>query len=196
MAAPSGKVVIVGNTGIGKTCLLISFTKSQFPSSSVPAALDEFRHTHTVDGTAVELLMADTNGDTDQDRLRPLSYVDAKVVLLAFSVADAASLSEAKSRWAPEVAYHCAKTPLFLVGLKTDLKDDAEVRKRAAALATELGAAKYFECSSKEQRGLKEIFDEAARCVLKAPASAPQQPFAPPIAKGKGRRGGGGCVIL
>jgi len=194
MAAPSGKVVIVGNTGIGKTCLLISFTKSQFPSSSVPAALDEFRHTHTVDGTAVELLLADTNAEPDQDRLRPLSYVDAKVVLLAFSVADASSLNEMKSRWAHEATYHCPKTPLFLVGLKSDLKDDAELRKRAAALATELGAAKYFECSAKEKRGLKEIFDEAARCVLKAPVTAPQQPFAPPIAKGKGRRGG--CVIM
>lgn len=67
----------------------------------------------------------------------------------------------------------------MLVGTKLDLRDDEETisklteRKQApiaysqgVALAREIGAVKYLECSALTQKGLKNAFDEAIRAVL------------------------------
>lgn len=82
-------------------------------------------------------------------------------------------------QWFPEVSHHCPNTPIILVGTKLDLRDDAKTleklkdRKLAPitypqglAMAKEIGAVKYLECSALTQKGLKNVFDEAIRAVL------------------------------
>ena len=69
--------------------------------------------------------------------------------------------------------------PFILVGTKLDLRNDPDTiarlqQKRRApvnteegeALAHELGAYKYIECSALTQQGLKGVFDDAIRCVI------------------------------
>lgn len=82
----------------------------------------------------------------------------------------------------PEITYHNPTTPFLLVGLKIDLRDDAEILEKLAArqlkpitvkvakqLARELGAVEYLECSALTQEGLKNVFDEAIRAALNPP---------------------------
>lgn len=79
----------------------------------------------------------------------------------------------------PIPQHHAPGAPFILVGTKLDLRNDPDTinrlsQKRGApvtpeqgeALATELGAYKYVECSALTQQGLKQVFDEAIRCVL------------------------------
>ena len=74
---------------------------------------------------------------------------------------------------------HHPTTPIILVGTKLDLRDDQETDDKlrekglsaitypqAQAMAREIGAVKYLECSAKTQSGLKAVFDEAIRAVL------------------------------
>ncbi|TKC49481.1 hypothetical protein EI555_006532 [Monodon monoceros] len=81
--------------------------------------------------------------------------------------------------WYPEVRHHCPNTPIILVGTKLDLRDDKDTIKKlkekeltpitylqGLAMAKEIGAVKYLECSALTQRGLKTVFDEAIRAVL------------------------------
>ncbi|MBN3289304.1 RAC2 protein, partial [Polypterus senegalus] len=111
-----------------------------------------------VDSKPVNLGLWDTAGQEDYDRLRPLSYPQT---------------------WYPEVRHHCPSTPIILVGTKLDLRDEKETieklkEKKLApitypqglALAKEIDAVKYLECSALTQRGLKTVFDEAIRAVL------------------------------
>ena len=58
----------------------------------------------------------------DYDRLRPLSYPQTDVFLLAFSVDNPASLANITSKWYPEVKHHCPHTPCLLVGCKSGKK--------------------------------------------------------------------------
>uniref|UniRef100_A0A3B4TBJ9 Rac family small GTPase 2 n=1 Tax=Seriola dumerili TaxID=41447 RepID=A0A3B4TBJ9_SERDU len=82
-------------------------------------------------------------------------------------------------QWYPEVRHHCPSTPIILVRTKLDLRDEKETieklkEKKLApitypqglALAKEIDAVKYLECSALTQRGLKTVFDEAIRAVL------------------------------
>ena len=91
-------------------------------------------------------------------------------------------------QWFPEVSHHCPSTPIILVGTKLDLREDKETveklkEKRLApitypqglAMAKEIGAVKYLECSALTQKGLKTVFDEAIRAVL-CPKPKPKKP--------------------
>jgi len=90
-----------------------------------------------------------------------------------------ASLDNVKRKWHPEVNHHCPNVPILLVGTKLDLRDDKEViqelkvrnqapikTEQGIAMAKQIGAVKYLECSALNQKGLKNVFDEAIRAVM------------------------------
>lgn len=86
------------------------------------------------------------------------------------------------------MSHHCPHTPIILVGTKLDLRDDAKTIEKlkdrrlspitytqGLAMAKEIGAGKYQECSALSQKGLKNVFDEAIRAVLCPRVKNPKQ---------------------
>merc|ERR1711916_213105 len=112
-------------------------------------------------------------------RLRPLSYPQTDVFLICYSVISSASFENVRTKWYPEVRHHAPGVPFILVGTKQDLFDEERQKggnkvvdeTQAAALANELQAYKSLRCSALTQNGLKNVFDDAIRCVLENSAS-------------------------
>lgn len=140
---------------------------------------DNYSANVQVDGKPISLGLWDTAGQEDYDRLRPLSYPQTDVFLITFSLVNPASFQNVKTKWVPELQHHCPGTPFLLVGTKLDLRDDQETIQKLAerkhapvtyaqgvAMAREIGAVKYVECSALTQKGLKNAFDESIRAVL------------------------------
>ncbi|KAF1945243.1 GTP-binding protein-like protein rho4 [Clathrospora elynae] len=176
----SKKLVVVGDGGCGKTCLLISYSSGNFPEKYVPTVFENYiTHTpHPPTGKMVELALWDTAGQEEYDRLRPLSYPETDVIFVCFAIDCPNSLENVMDKWYPEVLHFCPTTPLMLLGLKSDLrnkKNCIELLKtqgltpvtpeQGRAVAKKMDA-QYMECSSKEQDGVEDIFDMAVTMAV------------------------------
>jgi len=192
------KCVIVGDGAVGKTCLLISYCQNTFPSDYVPTVFDNYSAQVKVDNENINLGLWDTAGQEDYDRLRPLSYPQTDVFLVAFSLISRPSFENIKAKWYPELKHHAPGVPMILVGTKLDLRSDPDTIEKLRTksppsspitfeegldMAKAIGAAKYLECSALTMKGLKSVFDEAIKIVLRPPAA-------------KKKKKGNGCAIL
>lgn len=176
------KLVIVGDGACGKTCLLIVFSKDQFPEVYVPTVFENYVADIEVDNRQVELALWDTAGQEDYDRLRPLSYPDTDVILMSFSIDSPDSLENIPEKWTPEVKHFCPNVPIILVGNKKDLRHDPNTIKELAkmkqepvkteegqAMAIKIQAYDYIECSAKTKEGVRQVFETATRAALRKP---------------------------
>uniref|UniRef100_A0A8C0P324 Ras homolog family member C n=1 Tax=Canis lupus familiaris TaxID=9615 RepID=A0A8C0P324_CANLF len=183
MAAIRKKLVIVGDGACGKTCLLIVFSKDQFPEVCVPTVFENYVTDIEVDGKQGELALWDTAGQEDYDRLRPLSYPDTDVILMCFSINSPDSLENIPEKWTPEVKHSCPNVPITAVGNRRELakmKQEPVRSEEGRDMANRISAFGYLECSAKTKEGVREVFEMATRVGLQ-------------IQKNKRRRG---CPIL
>jgi Ras-related C3 botulinum toxin substrate 1 len=173
------KCVVIGDGAIGKTSMLVSYTRDSFEDDYIPTVFDNYSTALMLDGQPLAMNLWDTAGQEDFDRLRPLSYPSTDCFLVGFSVISRSSYNNISEKWIPELNHYCPNTPKVLVGTKIDLRDNREVIARLSErghspltfedgvrLAREIGAVKYVECSSLTQRGLKECFDTLARTAV------------------------------
>ena len=173
------KLVVIGDGAVGKTCLLISYANNRFPEDYIPTVFDNYVVNLTAGEQNIELGLWDTAGQEEYDRLRPLSYANANVFLVCFSVVNPVSYENVLAKWIPEVSHFCPNVPQILVGTKLDLRDDPVIRDKLSnqnqtpitteqgnELARKIKAIKYMECSAKTSQGLKAVFDEAVKAVL------------------------------
>ncbi|KDQ11742.1 hypothetical protein BOTBODRAFT_57290 [Botryobasidium botryosum FD-172 SS1] len=169
------KLVVVGDGGCGKTCLLIVYAENRFPEAYIPTVFENYVTEVQFEGKMIELALWDTAGQEEYDRLRPLSYPESDVILIVFSVDFPVSLANVQDKWYPEVAHFCENTPLVLVGTKIDLREDDQTKRmlgaqgttpvtsaQGEAVAKEIGAL-YMECSAKTGKGVHDVFN----CALK-----------------------------
>ena len=180
MSSTRKKLVIVGDSCVGKTEICLKLMSKLNPEMYVPTVVENCVIDVEVDGTEVELALWDTQGQEDSNHLRPLCYPDTDVVLLVFSVVEPDSLSNAAEMWFPEVKHFCPKAPIILLGYKTDLRKDAKILRKLSKMkqgpvlfemgehiANELNAVVYLECSKFTQDSeMEEILKEIAGASL------------------------------
>jgi len=212
------KLVVVGDGAVGKTSLLISYATGEFPKDYLPTVFENYTAQMKRGGEVILLHLWDTAGQEDYDRLRPLSYPNADVVLLCYSTINQASHDNIREKWAPEVHHYIPNIPHILVGTKVDLREDKIpdpttgkfeplTSEQGQQMAHEIGATKYMEVSSKTGKGVQEVFEEAVRLVLKDRENSERsrsqsvETGGPKSKTKKGKKGSNGkekegCVLL
>lgn len=146
------KIIILGESGVGKTCLSFRFCAGRFPhSTEATIGLDFREKIIELDGTRIKLQLWDTAG---QERFRksvtPHYYRGASAVVLVYDVTSAASLI-ALDHWIEELEYHGLgpKIPRILVGNKCD-QDDVAIKTEDAQRWADDRGMPLFETSAKD----------------------------------------------
>lgn len=168
----SVKCVLVGDSAVGKTALLVRFTSETFPDSYKPTVFENTGVEVYMDGVQISLGLWDTAGNDNFRQIRPRSYQQADVVLICYSVANPSSLASIQHKWIAEVRENLPKVPVLVVATQTDLREGVH---RASCIspmdgkrvAHEIQAKGYLECSSLSNRGVQQVFEYAVRTVVK-----------------------------
>ena len=159
------KVVLIGNSGEGKTCISQRYINDSFTNneqSTVGASY--FQKKLEIDGKSINLDIWDTAGQERYRSMGKMFYKDAFIVLFVYDITDKKSFLELKNVWYDEIKKTGEKhSVLAVVGNKSDLYlkeqvDEDEARK----WADDIGAI-YALVSAKEGDCINLLFDNVVK---------------------------------
>jgi small GTP-binding protein len=183
------RVVLVGDTQVGKTCILNRLTSGIFRENSSATVGAGFQtHVLSTPTGHVTMQIWDTAGQEKYRALAPMYYRSAKVAILCFDVTNANSFHALES-WAGELsAKGSEELHTIVAGNKADLADQRAVPRRAGQEFSEkVGAAVYIECSAKTGIGVIEVFTRAALLLESPPEDDPAVVTPKPLKAPEGR---------
>ena len=108
-----------------RSASLASLRRRAVPQDYVPTVFDNYSANVMVDGKPINLGLWDTAGQEDYDRLRPLSYPQTDVFLVAFSLISRPSFENVKAKWFPELKHHQPGIPMILVSVAAQRRRNA-----------------------------------------------------------------------
>ncbi|XP_067682310.1 cell division control protein 42 homolog [Haliotis asinina] len=166
---------IMGDDMVGKTSISESYAQKSFKENYEATVFDNYVVPLEVAGEEFVISMFDTAGKANFETLRSFTYRESEVLLLCFSTCDRETLTSINDLWMSELKRHSKhskqKRPVILVGTKIDLRfghEDSEVSTdEGVQLAKDIGADCYVECSARDQKGLKEVFQHVVFSALK-----------------------------
>ncbi|CAO3638249.1 unnamed protein product [Cunninghamella echinulata] len=171
---PTLKLLLIGNSNVGKSSLLLRFTDDTFlPQEEVSATIGvDFKVSlMEVDGRTYKLTIWDTAG---QERFRTLTssyYRGAQGVILVYDVSSRETF-DALSTWWNEVNTYCSSPDVIkmIVGNKVDKESSRVVTyQEGAELARKLQTL-FVECSAKTNFGVEEAFEELVTKIIETPS--------------------------
>lgn len=152
------KLVLLGNTNVGKTAILLRYVNNEFQPSTVPTVGASFttKRLPQTDGSVLKLELWDTAGQERYRSLIPMYYKDAAVAIVVYDVSSPESFLGAQE-WVQEVRIHANPDVLItLVGNKADL-NPAVLPADVSAFAQEHSLS-HYEMSAKTGAGVQEAF--------------------------------------
>ena len=160
------KYLIIGNSGVGKSCLLIRFTDDKYEEGYVTTIGVDFKiKTLIIEGKSVKLQIWDTAG---QERFRNIVssyYKGAHGIMMVYDITDLESFGYLDS-WIKEIEKNASKNVYkILVGNKSDLKNRKITFEKGKEFAN-LHGMKFFETSAKENRNVEEAFKEMTKDII------------------------------
>ena len=161
------KILLIGDSGVGKTSVILRFTKNIFKEEFLNSIGVDFKSKDlNIDGQKVKLQIWDTAG---QERFRTITasyYRGAHAIAIVFDLTQRISYEHVK-RWMNDINKFAKENVLkFLIGNKSDLINERKVYyEEARALASQMNTT-YFEVSAKKDENINEFFEAATKIYL------------------------------
>jgi len=164
------KLVLLGDSSVGKSCLVAQFVRGEFHDFQEPTIGAAFlTATIALDDTSsssVRLEIWDTAGQERYRSLAPMYYRGAAAAIVVFDLTSQESFTGAKS-WVKELQRRGdANVVIALAGNKLDVDGRVVEKEEATAFAEENGII-YMETSAKTAHNVRELFVAVARRLPK-----------------------------
>ena len=163
------KVVILGASGVGKTCLGLRFVKDQFVNYTASTIGASFLVKELVfNNQKMTMQIWDTAGQERFRSMAPLYYRGAVAAILVFSITDEGSFEKLKE-WVRELKLNHPPDEPLVLAIACNKADMAEQRvvsyDTASKYAASIGAL-IFETSAKSNTGVTDLFHEVGRRLV------------------------------
>ena len=171
MEPESIKVVLLGEAGVGKTCIIKQFIEKKFDESTESSLSAQFvsKTIEYVDfGKTIKFDIWDTVGQEKFRSIAKIFYKDAKVIILVYDITSKKSFDALNNFWYDEIRNNCNDAVvLAVVGNKNDLYNNQQVDQHDAKdFAKKLGAI-FQLTSAMTSDGIGLLFDNIGKKILK-----------------------------
>ncbi|XP_034382700.1 ras-related protein Rab-19-like [Cyclopterus lumpus] len=162
------KIILVGDSNVGKTCLVQNFKSGIFSERQQNTIGVDFTvRTVDIEGKRVKMQVWDTAG---QERFRTITqsyYRSAHGAIIAYDITRRPTF-DSVANWIKEVeTYGASNVVLVLIGNKTDLEQERQVLfEEACNLAKDKDILAALETSAKESQNVEEAFIMMARELM------------------------------
>jgi len=156
------KVVVTGDSGVGKTNIITRFTTNEFQVSNKPTIGVEFGYSELTlqDGTKIKVQIWDTAG---QERFRAITrgyYRGAVGALIVYDITKGLTFKNVE-KWLQEMHEHAEKDiVIMLVGNKLDLKASRELPTEDAQRFAQKNNLLYIETSALDGENIQKAFQQ------------------------------------
>ena len=162
------KILIIGESGVGKTCLLLRFTEDSFTTTFLTTIGIDFKiKIINLENKLIKLQIWDTAG---QERFRTITktyYKGAHGIILTYDVTDQDSFKNIRN-WIKQIEANAqGNVKRVLVGNKCDKPDRVVTEEEGKKLADDYSMS-FFETSAKTNKNVTEVFYHLSKEILKA----------------------------
>jgi len=161
------KMLLIGDSGVGKSCLLVRFADDTYNSSYISTIGVDFKiKTFDIDNKIVKLQIWDTAG---QDRFKAITtsfYRGAHGIIIVYDVTDRSTFKNIKS-WCYEIdRYAVDDVCKLIIGNKCDLLQDRAVTYDEAKEFADYLNIPYVECSAQDNLNVDYAFNSLTKEIL------------------------------
>ena len=177
------KVILVGESGVGKTSIINRFTKQQFVRDVVSSTGGTFstkKIEYDIDNTkkAVSFEIWDTAGQERYRAMAKMFFKEAACAIIVYDITNKKSFEEIKNYWVNEVKNNSPeKIMIYIIGNKDDLYLEEQVdEEEARSYAKEINAD-FRTVSALRAKGIDDIFWDVGKKYLQNSANLPEDSF-------------------
>lgn len=165
------KLVFVGDSGVGKSSLLLRFTSDTFNGTPVTIGVDFKKKPVTVRDKRLDLTIWDTAGQEKFRTLTTTYYREAAGIIFVYDVTRRETFKNLQDAWFEEVQVYSPTQDFvsIIVGNKVDQESEKVVTKEEGLeLARKYGCL-FIECSAKTRFNVDKCFEELLLKILDTP---------------------------
>ncbi|EFP08398.1 hypothetical protein GCK72_011740 [Caenorhabditis remanei] len=164
------KILIIGESGVGKSSLMLRFVDDVFDPEQAATIGVDFRVTSmAIDGNRVKLAIWDTAGQERFRTLTPSYYRGAQGVICVYDVTSRSSF-EKLNHWMTEVDTYCTNDNIIkmMVANKIDMPNRVVSREEGLKFAKRHRTL-FIEASAKTREGVQCTFEELIEKIIQTP---------------------------
>lgn len=160
------KIILVGNSGVGKTCLISSFLRKTFDRQSLPTVSPAYSSidVRNSSGNFICLEIWDTAGQERFHSVSQMFFRNSSIAMICYEAGDENSAKSIPD-WIGRVRDESPECDIFIVITKSDLfpvKEHALIMKESQERFSYLNPARFFLTSALQFKGIHELFIAAS----------------------------------